>query len=151
MNSATTTMVVLDESCPDGRLCSVARVPLFGLSLLVARRLRAADTAVTRGFGIAPEHARRTPREIRTDGRRLDLHHGVHLAVLLVLARAQLAPHDHRIADPQRGDDPIREVAPADHAHEQWRAVAPRLLITVEPPLPAGEPKARLEPAVVEG
>src|SRR3954452_17707542 len=107
MNSATTTMVVLDESCPDGRLCSVAHVPPVGPPLLVARRLRAAAIAVACGFGIAPEHTRRTAGEIRADGRRLDLHHGVHLAVLLVFARAQLAAHDHWIAHPQRGHDPI--------------------------------------------
>src|SRR5262245_30980384 len=129
MNSATTTMVVPDESCPDGRLCSVARVPPVLLHVLACRRLRATDIAVTCGFGITPEHARRTACEIRPDGRRFDLHDGVDLAVLLVLTRAQLPPHDHRIAHPQRGDDPIREVAPADHAKEQLRPIDPRLLI----------------------
>src|SRR4029078_6141599 len=89
MNSATTPMVVLDVSCPDGRLCSVADVPPVGLSLRVARRLRAVNAAVS-CLRIASEHARRTPCDIRADGRRLDLHHGVHLTVLLVLALRSL-------------------------------------------------------------
>src|SRR3954466_8984707 len=110
MNSATTTMVVPHESRPDGRLRSAARRQTVLLPALAARRRRAARIDLTGGFGVAPEDAGRTAREIRADGRRLDLHHGVHLAVLLVLTCAQLPAHDHRIAHPQRGHDPIREV-----------------------------------------